>query len=402
MRAARAPQRRFSLSAASPAFLFVLIMGVVNLFADTTYEGGSSIHGPFLATLGAGAAFISILAGLGEFFGYALRAAFGWMADRTGRYWPMTFVGYAINLLAVPGMALARSLPAAAALVLAERIGRAMRKPTVESMLSYTTGELGRGRVYALNTALDETGATIGPVLMTVVLLRGGDYRKGYSLLLISAVLALAFLAAARRAFPLPSRLETKPTARARGFERPYWLFMAAASLFAAGLLSFELVGYHFAKAGPFSPRWVPLVLALSTAGGVAANLVLGRLYDRIGLPVVLTAVLMSAAFSPLAFFGGTGVALVGMLLWGVGYATQDTLFKAIIAGLLPEGRRSLAFGLFYTGYGAGWLAGAAAAGVLYERSRLALVVFSASIQVLSVPVFLAASRAQKRVDEAT
>lgn len=395
MTPARGPRRRFSLATASPAFLFVLIMGVVNLFADTTYEGGSSIHGPFLATLGAGAAVISILAGLGEFLGYALRAVFGWMADRTGRYWPMTFAGYAINLLAVPAMALATTFPAAAALVLAERIGRAIRKPTVDSMLSYTTGELGRGWVYSLNTALDETGATIGPVLMTVVLLRGGDYRKGYALLLISAALALACLVAARLAFPLPSRLETKPTARVRGFDRPYWLFMTAASLFAAGLLSFELVAYHFTKAGPFSPRWVPLVLAFSTAGGVVANLVLGRLYDRIGLPVVLTAVVLSAAFSPLAFFGGVGVALAGMLLWGVGYATQDTLFKAIVAGLLPEGRRSLAFGLFYTGYGVGWLVGAAAAGFLYERSRLALVVFAAAIQLLSLPVFVAASRAE-------
>jgi MFS family permease len=372
-------------------------MGVVNLFADTTYEGGSSIHGPFLATLGAGAAIISILAGLGEFLGYSLRAVFGWMADRSGRYWPMTFVGYTINLLAIPGMALARTFPAAATLVLAERIGRAIRKPTVESMLSYTTGELGRGWVYGLNTALDETGATIGPILMTVVLLRGGDYRKGYALLLISAILALGFLVAARLAFPLPSRLETKPTARARGFDRPYWLYMVAASLFAAGLLSFELVGYHFTKAGPFSPRWVPFVLALSTAGGVVTNLVLGRLYDRRGLTVVLTAVLLSAAFSPLAFFGGVSIALVGMLLWGVGYATQDTLFKAIVAGLLPEGRRSLAFGLFYTGYGAGWLAGAVVAGLLYERSRPALVVFAVAIQLLSIPIFVAAARAEKR-----
>ena len=376
-------------------------MGVVNLFADTTYEGGSSIHGPFLATLGAGAALISLLAGLGEFLGYSLRAIFGWMADRTGRYWPMTFFGYAVNLLAVPSMALVKTFPAAAALVLAERIGRAVRKPTVESMLSYTTGELGRGWVYALNTALDETGATIGPILMTVVLLRGGDYRKGYALLLISAVLALGFLVAARLAFPLPSKLETKPTAQARGFGRPYWFYMVGASLFAAGLLSFELVGFHFTRAGPFSPRWVPLVLAFSTAGGVVANLVLGRLYDRIGLPVVLTAIVLSAAFSPLAFFGGFGVALAGMLLWGIGYATQDTLFKAIVAGLLPEGRRSLAFGLFYTGYGAGWLLGAAIAGVLYDRSRLALVVFTAAIQLLSLPLFVAASRAKKREEQA-
>ncbi|HEY5084890.1 MAG TPA: hypothetical protein VII48_10230, partial [Rhizomicrobium sp.] len=50
----------------SVAFRFVLTMGVVNLFADITYEGGGSINGPFLGTLGASAALISIVAGLGE------------------------------------------------------------------------------------------------------------------------------------------------------------------------------------------------------------------------------------------------------------------------------------------------------------------------------------------------
>src|SRR5438067_9341794 len=149
--------------AASPAFTFVLTMGMVNLFADMTYEGGGSINGQFMATLGASALTVSITAGLGEFLGYTLRSVSGYIADKSGKYWLITFIGYTINLLAVPAMALAGSWQLAAALVLAERIGRAIRKPTVETMLSYTTGELGRGWVYAVNTALDEIGATIGP-----------------------------------------------------------------------------------------------------------------------------------------------------------------------------------------------------------------------------------------------
>ena len=152
-------------AAAPSAFAFVLTLGVVNLFADVTYEGGASINGPFMGALGAGAAVISIVAGLGEFLGYSLRAVSGYVADKTGKYWPVTFVGYAVNLLAVPAMALAPTWGAAAALVLAERIGRAIRKPTVESMLSYSTGKLGRGWVYGLNTAMDETGAALGPSL---------------------------------------------------------------------------------------------------------------------------------------------------------------------------------------------------------------------------------------------
>src|SRR3954447_21829971 len=152
-------------------------MGLVNLFGDVTYEGGGSINGAFLGSLGAGAAAISIIAGLGEFLGYSLRSVSGYVADRTGRRWTVTFIGYAINLLAVPAMALAGSWQIAAALVLAERIGRALRKPTVEAMLSYTTGQLGKGWVYALNTALDEIGATLGPLIIALVLLLKGDFR---------------------------------------------------------------------------------------------------------------------------------------------------------------------------------------------------------------------------------
>src|SRR5213593_730242 len=178
---------------ASSAFRFVLTMGLVNLFADITYEGGASINGPFLGTLGASAAAISIIAGLGEFLGYGLRSVSGYVSDKTGKYWLVTFIGYAINLLAVPAMALAGHWQVAAALILAERIGRAIRKPTIEAMLSYTTDKLGRGWVYALNTALDETGATVGPLLMAFVLLGAGDaaFKTGYAVLLITSVLAL-------------------------------------------------------------------------------------------------------------------------------------------------------------------------------------------------------------------
>ena len=174
-------KKQFLTLSSSPAFTFVLTMGIVNLVGDMTYEGGASINGPFLGTLGASAAAISIIAGVGEFLGYSLRSLSGYVADKTGKHWPVTFVGYAINLLAVPAMALAASWQVAGAFILAERIGRAIRKPTVEAMLSYSTGQHGRGWVYAVNTALDETGATLGPLLIAFVLYRHGTYRNSYT-----------------------------------------------------------------------------------------------------------------------------------------------------------------------------------------------------------------------------
>jgi hypothetical protein len=383
---------------ASAAFAFVLTMGIVNLFGDTTYEGGASINGQFLGSLGASAAAISIIAGAGEFLGYSLRSVAGWTADKTGRYWPMTFVGFAINLFAVPAMALAGSWRVAGLLILAERTGRAIRKPTVEAMLSYSTGQLGTGWVYALNTALDETGATIGPLFMALALYRHASYRAGYSLLLISASLALVALIVARILFPVPSKLEQgERTASAERFTPAFWLYMVAAACFGAGLMSFEFISFHLANVGTASPQWIPLFLGISTGFGVLANLALGRLYDRAALPTVVGAVFVSALFSPFVFFGGFGVALFGMLLWGVGYATQDTLFKAVVADRLPEGRRNFAFGIFYTGYGVGWLIGSIATGLLYHVSVAAVVAFSMAVQLGAIPLFLFARHRESR-----
>src|SRR5262249_51992537 len=157
----------------------------------------------------------------------------------------------------------------------------AIRKPTVEAMLSYTTGSLGKGRVYALNTALDQAGATTGPLIIACVLALKGNYQTGYALLLIPALLSLVTLAVAQRFFPRPSRLETGATAKATGFTTAYWLYMSGAACIAAGLVSFELISYHFSKTGVVSQEWIPLYFSLAMATNAVASLVFGRLFDR-------------------------------------------------------------------------------------------------------------------------
>ena len=219
--------------------------------------------------------------------------------------------------------------------------------------------------------------------------------QGSYALLLVSSFLALATLAGARVVFPVPSRLEAggPPTATARTFTKPYWLYMTAGGCFAAGLMSFEFVSFHLSSSGVVTGHWVPIFLALATAGSVVASLVLGKAYDRVGIVAVVVAVVVASLFSPLVFFGGFSLALAGLMLWGVGYATQDTLLKVLIASVLPEGRRNLAFGVFYLGYGFGWLLGSVIAGLLYEHSRVAVVLFAMATQIASVPLFILGAR---------
>jgi MFS family permease len=384
-------------SAASTAFTFVLILGVVNLFADMTYEGASSINGQFLGTLGASAAAIGAIAGVGEFLGYALRSVSGYISDKTGKYWLATFVGYSMNLLAVPALALAGNWPIAAGLVIAERVGRAIRKPTVEAMLSYTTGSIGKGWVFAVNNALDQIGGVLGTLLIALVLLWRGDYRTGYTVLLLSALLALVTLAIARLFFPNPSRLEAGiQTATLKGFTTSYWLYMLAGGCVAAGLVSFELISFHFSSERVVTGEWIPLFFALAMGIDAVSGLVFGRVFDRVGIPIVLSAFFLSALFAPFVFLGNFTVAILGMILWGIGFGAQDTLLKSLIASVLPEGKRNLAFGLFYTGYGSGWLIGSITTGILYGQSRLLLVAFSVIVQLFSLRLFFIASRTNR------
>src|SRR5207248_3120185 len=202
----------------SSAFRFVLILGVANLFADMTYEGARSSTGQFLGVLGASATIVGFTAGFGELLGYVLRSVSGWIADKTGKYWLITIVGYVINLLAVPALALAGSWPLAAGLIVTERTGRAIRKPATAAMLSFAGKHIGQGWVFGLNEALDQTGAAIGPLILSLTLFRHGSYQTGFALLLIPAVVTISVVLLARYLFPEPHELEPAEGVPSEGF----------------------------------------------------------------------------------------------------------------------------------------------------------------------------------------
>src|SRR5438067_9429416 len=190
------------------ALHFVLIIGIANFFADFTYEGARAIIGPFLGSSGASAVIVGFVAGFGELLGYGLRSVSGYFADKTRRHWAFAFAGYAVNMLAVPTLALAGQWPVAAGLVVAERVGRGIRKPTIEAMLSYAGKSIGAGWVFGLNDALDQAGATIGPLLMALILYLNHGLRTGFGVLLIPALCCLAILVVARLLHPRPHELE--------------------------------------------------------------------------------------------------------------------------------------------------------------------------------------------------
>lgn len=378
----------------STVLRFVILLGVVNLFANFTYEGGRSITGPFLASLGATAAIVSIVSGVGEFLGYTLRAVAGYIADRTGWYWALTFLGYAVNMLAVPALALAGNWPAAACLIAVERTGRAIRRPIVQGMLSHAKHDVGGGRAFGVNESLDAIGATMGPLVVGLVLAWRGGYRLGFAALLVPALLCLGLVAVVRQRYPNPRGFEGASHTESNHLPRSYWLYVGAGALIGFGFVDFSLIAFHFHKAGTLQGSLIPMSYAVAMGAGAVANLLLGILYDRIGLPILVGAFLIGALFTPLVFLGPPAFAWFGMALWGINKGAQDTLLKPAIAPLIAPGRRSTAFGIVDTCFGTAWLAGSVAFGLLYDKSLPLLVTISVIAQLLSLPVFMLARSA--------
>ncbi len=378
------------------ALRFVLLLGVVSLFADMTYEGARSITGPFLGSLGASAAVVGFAAGLGELVGYGIRLVSGYLSDRTGRYWALTILGYCVNLLAVPLLALAGRWEAAVVLMVAERFGKALRNPPRDAMLSHAATRTGAGWAFGLHEALDQVGAVAGPLVVSAVLLAGGAHRTAFAALGVPAAIAISLVIAARLQFPVPRTMEDasaragSPDGRLRADFR---LYLAGVALVAAGYADFPLMAYHFDRTGAFAPQSIALAYALAMAVDGAAALFFGRMYDRLGLRAMLLAVALSAAVAPLAFLGRGLLSLTGVVLWGVGMGAQESVMRAAVSRMAPAGRRGTAYGVFNSVFGAAWFAGSAAMGLLYVRDPAWLVAFSVAAHLLALPFIAACAR---------
>jgi MFS family permease len=385
-------------SDADRAIRLVIILGIVSLFADMTYEGARSINGPYLAILGATGTVVGVVAGAGELIGYALRFWSGRLVDRTHRYWPIIFAGYALNLLAVPLLALTGHWLAAAVLMVLERTGKAIRTPARDVLLSYATTHTGRGWGYGLHEAMDQTGATVGPLIIAAVLAWRGDYRLGFAMLLIPALAALAVLAIGRYMHPRPQDLEAAgKSISAKGYSSAFWIYLTGACLVGAGYADYPLLAYHFERAGSVPAEWIAIFYAIAMAVDGVAALLLGRWFDRRGVRVLIGATAISSLFAPLAFGGGFGLALAAAIVWGIGMGAQESIMRAAIAEMTPHARRGTAFGLFNMLFGFTWFAGSALMGWLYDVSIPALIAFSMVLQLAAIPFFVAAQRHHAR-----
>jgi MFS family permease len=368
------------------AIRFIICFGLVSLFADMTYEGAHGSIGPLLDGLGASVAAIAFISGFGEMIAASLRFFSGRLADRTHAYWTLAVAGYAMNVLAIPGLAFVSTWQAAAVLIIIERTGKALRGPARDLLLSEATGKVGHGWGFGLHAVMDQTGACLGPLLMAVLMARSGNVSTAFAWLAIPAVAALASIVLARAVRPV--RLEPPPSKAPPVLPRVFWRYVAAAGLLACGFVDFPVLASHFETHRLFAPATIPLLYSGAMAiNGVTAFL-FGRLFDRHGIAVLAWGIFISLLALPLGFLGGITGAILAVACWATGLGVQDATLRAGIAQVVSMNKRGTAFGAFNGVYGVMWFLGSSIMGLLYGRSVIAVVIFGVAAQLMAAFMF--------------
>ena len=390
----------------SGALAFITLMGIVSLFSDMTHEGARSILGEYLNLTGASAATIGFVSGIGELCGYSLRLLSGFIADKTKKYWTLVIVGYAMQVLAIPALALVpeNGWFFACGLVIMERIGKAVKKPAKNTLVSFAASEIGTGKGFAYQEFLDQLGAFLGPVILFVIALIKGTgslfstYRICFAVLGIPAFITIALVVFSKVKYPDPEVFEkTVEENEEFIFRKSFVFYMIAICLFAFGFADFTLITLHAAKTAAFPASALSLLYAAAMAVDAFAALFFGWLFDKIGIKALVISTLCSTSFSAFVFMTGNPWMIgIGIIMWGVGMGAQVSIMKAAVSRIIPKSMRSTGFGIFETGFGIAWFFGSWMLGALYDINPLWMVVISVAAQLAAIVFYIICIRSEK------
>lgn len=403
----------------SPAMLFILLFGIVSLFSDMTHEGASSIRGAYLSLLGASAATIGFISGLGELIGYSMRYIFGKLTDKTKKYWPMVILGYTLDILAVPALALVgeHGWIWACGLLIIQRMGKAIKKPAKDTVMSFAATREGVGKSFGIQEVLDQTGAFLGPVLLYLVMLFKTEgttfeiYAVCFAVLAIPATITMILLLITKRKFPNPEQFEPEPKEYIPfKMKKQFILYIAGISLFAFGFIDYSIIIMHVSRtftdissglaetSSLVTSGTLPLLYAGAMLVDAVSALFFGYLYDKKGVKALVISTLISAPFAILVFMtDSVPLLLLGIALWGVGMGAQESILKAAVASMVPKTSRATGYGIFEFSFGVFWFLGSWLLGALYDVNITAMIVVSVTAQLASIPLYILSSKSKEK-----
>ncbi|MCS7143770.1 MAG: MFS transporter [Archaeoglobaceae archaeon] len=358
------------------ALRFVLLMGIVSLLGDTTYEGARSVMGAYLATFGISALLLGFVVGIGEFLSYGFRIFSGYLADKSQRYWAFTFVGYAL-IFSIPLIAFTNSIAIILLLIILERLGKALRSPARDTLISFATAKIGRGTGFGIHEALDQIGAVLGPMIFFIVLYMGYGYKDGFLILFVPTFLLILTLLSAKKSYVGEEvRKENEDS-----LSKAFWLYILFTIFAVAGLVNFQLLAYHFKLKSIFSDELIPILYALAMGIDAISAILVGKAYDKLGLRCLL----LVPVLTPISVALSLGAnPILGLILFGAIIGMQESIMRAGVAEMTGVGKRATAYGILNTGFGLGFFIGSFLMGALYEISLDYLILFSLGIEIVA------------------
>lgn len=360
------------------------------MLGDLVHESARSVNGQYLSLVGLSATQVGLVFGLGEFLGYALRLLSGAWLDKSKRYWLFLFVGYGVHLV-IPLMGLTTSWGWLYTFILLERIGKALRSPAKDTILSAVAeNQIGLGYAFGIQEALDQLGAFLGPLIFTALFYFMGRsslevFQLGYQMLVIPFIILMVFLALVHRKF-----VREALTPQVNASEKPprlqpiFWIYSAFTFFVAFGLINFSLIGYHLKTQQIVSDEMVPILYAVAMAVDALVAIFIGKGYDRLkrklahktGGVLILLIVPILTAFVPLLTLSHSmGMLWAGMALMGVVLGAHETVMRSAIADITPFSKRGIGFGIFNTIYGLSLLLGSFLMGWLYDLEQQPIIV---------------------------
>ena len=403
----------------SQAMIFIILFGIVSLFSDMTHEGASSIRGAYMSLLGASAGAIGFVSGLGELIGYSMRYVFGRLTDKTKRYWLMTIAGYVLDVLAVPALALVgeHGWIAACGLLIIQRMGKAIKKPAKDTIMSFAASKEGLGKSFGIQEVLDQIGAFLGPVLLYVVMLFKTEgstfeiYSRCFAVLAVPGAITILLLLITKYKFPNPENFEPEEK-RFTPFKvkKEFIFYIAGISLFAFGFIDYSIIIMHVSKtytnisaqltetSSLVNSGTLPLLYAGAMLVDAVAALVFGLIYDKKGVKALAWSTVISAPFAILVFgTKSTSALLLGIALWGVGMGAQESILKAAVTKMVPKSSRATGYGVFECSFSVFWFLGSWLLGVLYDISIPAMITVSVVSQLAAIPLYIASDKLANR-----
>lgn len=370
------------------AYRAIILLGIVSLFGDIIYEGSRGLVPDYLGVLGASGIIIGIVGGLGEFIGYSMRLISGFLVDTTKAYWFFIFLGYGL-IAAIPFLGISYTWQLAALLVILERLGKAIRTPSRDIILSIVGKKVGTGKTFGIHELLDQTGAILGPMTVAALMLfTQNDYSYTFlALFLPYAMLMLSlFIVYGKIGGKTYEHLRGGLKVQRGGLTRSFFIYTLAVALNTIGLISAMLILYRASEF--FDPWIVPLIYLLIQGVDAAVALAAGYAYDRYGTKFLALPFILSTAPSILTVIGSTPLMIImAASIFGLVLGMQESIYRAAVADLVPLASRGKAYGIFNTLYGVGFLISGTIFGFFIDVKGLEFIaiLYTLTAQILAL-----------------